>query len=92
MENHIQVLTIEHPVVFRKMMGDLILQSEGKDGKFVLSDAENCLDPAEALHPIDDYFHLEKVGKKIQTCVLNAVLRTAQEELTKETMDLFYRI
>lgn len=91
-ENHIQVLTIEHPVLFRKMLGDVILQSEGKEGEFVLSDAGTCLDPAEALHPIDDYVHLEKVGKKIQIRVLNAVLRTAQEQLTKETMDLSRQI
>ena len=36
-ENSIPVLVMENPVVFRRLVADLIHQSEGKGGEFILS-------------------------------------------------------
>lgn len=87
-ENRVQVLTVEQPVLFRDMLSDLLKQSEGEEGAFVLSEEGECLDPAKYLYPIADCFHLDQIGRKMQVRLMHELLRTAQEKMPKETADL----
>ena len=87
-ENRVQILVVENPAVFRAMMLDLIAQSEGRDGEFILSKSDHLLDCNDCLHAVYDYAHLEKFEKKTQSRWIASVLHTAQENMAKETYDL----
>ena len=85
-ENCIQVLTIEHPSMFRELVLELMAQSESKEGRFVLSHHDHLLDCADCLHVISDYAHITEPDKKLQNKLIAALLREAQEELAEETL------
>ena len=87
-ENHIPVLILENPVAFRRIASELIGQSEGRVGGFILSRDDCCLDCSEHLRVFYDYAHLDIVEKRIQTKELSALLRTVQESLAEETFRL----
>ena len=87
-ENRIPVLVVENPVFFRRLATELILQSEGADGAFILS-VEDCpVECSSCLNVFCDYVHLSQVDKKVQTKVLNALLRIAQDDLAEDIFRL----
>ena len=64
-ENRVQVLAVEAPGAFRKLVTELTRQSEGGEGAFVLSCDDVCLDPAEHLQVIFDYIHPQTLEKRL---------------------------
>jgi len=87
-ENRIPVLTVENPVMFRSMLLDLLAQEEGSEGKFVLSLHDEMLECREHLHVINDYAHLDNMGKRIQTRFLSSIMKTAHDDMANETLHL----
>lgn len=87
-ENRVPVLVVEEPCTFRRLALDLIGQSEGLDGEFVLSRNDCCLDCGDSLRVFQDYAHLENVDRRVQTKALSALLRAAQEALPEEALHL----
>ena len=87
-ENRVPVLVVEEPCTFRRLALDLIGQSEGLDGEFVLSRNDCCLDCGDSLRVFQDYAHLENVDRRVQTKALSALLRAAQEVLPEEALRL----
>lgn len=87
-ENRVPVLVVEEPASFRRLALDLIGQSEGCDGEFVLSRNDCCLNCGDSLRVFQDYAHLEAVDRRIQTKALSALLRAAQEALPGEALRL----
>ena len=66
-ENQIPVLVLENAAAFREFAVELLQQSEGQEGAFVLSRADRCLDCAEHLNVFLDFLHppeLEKTAAK----------------------------
>ena len=54
-ENQIPVLVLENAAAFREFAVELLQQSEGQEGAFVLSRADRCLDCAEHLNVFLDF-------------------------------------
>jgi CRISPR type II-A-associated protein Csn2 len=87
-EDVVQVLTVESPRLFRDMYLDLARQSQGGEGRFVLSQSDVPLDGALCLHVVSDYAHLQPTDRKIALRLQKLVLRTAQEMMREETEEL----
>lgn len=87
-ENTVQVVAFENPAIFREMAADMIGQSEGAEGKFILSQRDKVLDCADHLQVVLDYFHLEKLERKVQNRLTAALVHTAQESMPEETAKL----
>lgn len=87
-KNQIQLLVIESKRMFRQIAFELIAQSEGQEGEFILSLNNNILDCAEHLHIIYDYYHLEPEGKKLHNRFQAEILSIAKNELLHETLAL----
>lgn len=87
-ENRIPVLVLENPVAFRQFATELVHQSEGADGNFILSHQDTPLDCATHLHVMQDFIHTGEVEKRLQTRALSALLRRAQETLAQESHQL----
>ncbi len=84
-ENRVQVLAVEAPGAFRKLVTELTQQSEGGEGAFVLSCDDVCLDPAEHLQVIFDYIHPQTLEKRLLNKAIAALLKEAQEAMPEET-------
>lgn len=84
-ENVIPVLVIENPIAFRKLATDLVRQSEGTSGEFVLSIQDKPVDCAGHLNVFYDYCHLGTLEKRMQTRALNALIRNVYETMPQET-------
>ena len=87
-ENNIQVLTIEHPRLFREMVLEQIGQMERGDGAFLLSKNDLLLDCAECLHVVTDYAHIGIPDKKLQNKLIASLLKSAGEEMEEDTQFL----
>lgn len=87
-ENQIQLLIIESPRMFRQFAFELIAQSEGQEGEFILSLNNDILDCAEHLHIIYDYYHLEPEGKKLHNRFQAEIQSVTKNELLHETLAL----
>ncbi len=64
-ENRIEQLIIEHPVCFRSVLSEIIRQSEGKDGKLILSDSDKILDFSKKTTLIYNLFDLDSSSRKL---------------------------
>ena len=64
-EDRVQVLVIEAPEAFRKLVAELAAQSEGGEGAFVLSRDDACLKIEDHIHVIFDFIHPQALEKKL---------------------------
>lgn len=87
-EDLVQVLVIEHGATFRKVVTELVQQSEGNEGSFVLSRNNACLDPSEHLQVILDFVHPQLLEKRLQTKAIAALIHATRESLAGETFHL----
>ncbi|NLC72558.1 MAG: type II-A CRISPR-associated protein Csn2 [Ruminococcaceae bacterium] len=91
-ENKIPIWVIENRTVFRQIVFDLVLLSEGGNGDCVLSKNFDKLSCKDCLHVIYDFFHLEPSGKKLINAFQSIINRTLQDELLQESNDLNQQI
>ena len=75
----------------REFAVELLQQSEGQEGAFVLSRADRCLDCAEHLNVFLDFLHPPELEKRLQSKLITALLREAQETLADETLQFSAR-
>ena len=87
-ENKIQVLVLENPQVFRRLASELVQQSEGHEGEFILSRNDVCMDCADHINVFFDFLHRQEMEKRLQTKLVAALLKNAQEILAKESFEL----
>ena len=87
-ENSIPVLVLENPAAFRRITSELIRQSEGESGDFILSINDKPVECADHMNVFFDYAHLDSVEKRIQTKALNSFIRSTQETMADETYRL----
>lgn len=87
-ENKIQVLVLENPLMFRRLTTEIVQQSEGYSGEFVLSQNDTCLDCADHINVFFDFLHHQEMEKRLQTKLIAALLKNTQEMLAKENFDL----
>ncbi len=91
-ENQIQLLIIESPSLYRQLVFELINQSEGQKGEFILSFNGDPLDCAEHLHIIYDFFHLAPEGKKLLNKFQAQTQYLIKSQLSAQTSELEHNI
>ena len=91
-ENRIAVLTVERPELYRSMALDLIRQSEGEEGEWILSEEGKILDCAASLHAVYDFAHLEDFDKRASARFFSGMQKIAFEDLQQETHGLMRNI
>ena len=64
-EDRVQVLALEAPEAFRKLVAEIAAQSEGGEGAFVLSRDDACLKIEDHIHVIFDFIHPQALEKKL---------------------------
>ena len=84
-ENHVPVLVLEHPKIFRSIVAELSAQAGGEEGDFVLSRDYEPLDCSGRLHVIRDYFSLELDDRKLQNKFQALLQSLMQEEMAAAT-------
>lgn len=87
-ENRVPVLVVENPAAFRRLAAELMQQSEGENGAFVLSQDDNCLDCAAHLNAVLDFLHVPELEKRLQTKLMSLLLKNTQEALAQESFQL----
>lgn len=87
-ENSIMVLTIENTRQYREMVTDLIQQSEGGVGKFVLSENDEPLDSSKYLHIVQDFIHLDIEERRFSNRLQSYLLQIAQQELSTQVQEM----
>ena len=87
-ENSVMVLTIENTRQYREMVTDLIQQSEGEEGKFVLSEDNEPLNPSKYLHIVQDFIHLDIEERRFTNRLQSYLLQIAQQELGEQAQEI----
>lgn len=87
-ENSVMVLTIENTRQYREMVTDLIQQSEGEEGKFVLSENDEPLDASKHLHIVQDFVHLDIGNRQFVNRLQSYLLQIAQQELGEQAQKM----
>ena len=82
------VLTIENTRQYREMVTDLIQQSEGEEGKFVLSEDNEPLNPSKYLHIVHDFIHLDIEERRFTNRLQSYLLQIAQQELGEQAQKM----
>lgn len=84
-ENIHPVLVVEQPKLYRNMVSDLLMQTQGEEGEFVLSKDFVPVEGKKHLHVILDYFHLSANEKRLQTPFMATIKQIVNHDLTTET-------
>lgn len=77
-ENTVNVLIIENGQKLRETVSMLILQSEGEQGDFIISEGLNILDFSKYTEVIINVFDLKFDTKKIVTKINQTAIETAK--------------
>lgn len=65
-ENRANVLVVENPMIFRKIIEDVLNQINGFDGELVLSTDDKLLALSKNIELVIDPFNIDLNSKKIQ--------------------------
>ncbi|MDO5564492.1 MAG: type II-A CRISPR-associated protein Csn2 [Eubacteriales bacterium] len=87
-ENKANVISIETPKLFSEIIFNLINQTQGKPGNFILSDIEKELSIEKNIDFVSNPFLSNINDKKVINNLYSYLSIYAQENLYKETMDL----
>lgn len=71
-------LLIENPEEFFKLTQELVVQANGEDGKWILSNIET-LDIPKNIEVVYDYYNLSLNSKKTDSYLKNQILKVAKE-------------
>lgn len=86
-ESLINTLVIEEPKYFRRVVGELLNQSEGREGYFTLSNSNKILDINKKTFILTDLFDLSSSLKKVNSKV-NQYFKIQSSYLLEETMEM----
>lgn len=92
LENHINVLVLENPTIFSKMIKELLEQKEGYDGEFILSEKNELVKINSYIEIITDIFNLDFNSKKIINKIYNTLKENTNLDLIEQTQNLYKEI
>lgn len=92
LENQINVLVIEKPQVMAKLVRDLYLQYNGKEGGFVLSDVGTIMPIEKSIEFILEPFSINCNNKKIVNKLYQELTALAKENLMRQSMELNFQV
>jgi CRISPR type II-A-associated protein Csn2 len=84
-ENHLPVVVLESPVLFRQWVFMLSAQAAGEAGDFVLVDGNDMLDCGRELIVITDYSRLPLENRRLQLGFQNFLQQVAREDLAADS-------
>lgn len=88
--DNICTLVIENPAFYRKTMFELLAQTSGQDGSFVLSEAGDILDIGKSVEVISDVFTADPAqNRRILSGVQKEAGELALHDMQSESMELF---
>lgn len=87
-ENKVNVLVVEHPKTYREIVGEIIEQIEGKEGRFVLSENSKILSISKFADFVLNPFALDFTSRKIQNKLFQLIVTDVDERLIAETSAL----
>lgn len=91
-ENAIHVLIIENQQAFRKMVGELWDESEGKEGSWILSDNNSPVQLAKSMMVVFNPYIIDANDKKVITKLYSELSELASEKYTMEVEAINSRI
>ncbi len=92
LENNINILVLENPAIFSKMIRELLEQKEGYEGNFVLSKNYEIIDISKNIEIITDVFNLDFNSKKIVNKVYSWLNETANIDMLEKTRNIYKEI
>lgn len=87
-ENQVIVLSVENPIAYAKLVGDLWKQVNGEDGSYILSDCEKVKNISKEIECILNPFALDCNSKKIISRLYQELKEQAGGVLQEETVKL----
>lgn len=84
-ENEIPIWVVENPTIFAQLMQELLEQIEGEEGRFILSEKFEIIEPASNMQLITDLFSLNLNEKKIVSKIYNSLKEKSMTEDFLET-------
>ena len=91
-EEQINIWVIESKQLLGSFIKELIGQSRGDDGGFVLYEGKEILRLKDHIDIISDYFNISFNSKKIQSRILKVLTKYAEDDLFQSTIDLKGRL
>lgn len=86
-ENRANVLVIENPMIFRKIIEDVLNQINGFDGELVLSTDDKILALSKHIELVIDPFNIDLNSKKIQGKLFQLIKQDFEENFAAEIND-----
>ena len=91
-EEQINIWVIESKQLLGNFIKELMEQSRGDDGGFVLYEDKEILRLKDHIDIISDYFNISFNSKKIQSRMLKVLTKYAEDDLFQSTIDLKGRL
>ncbi len=87
-ENQVNVLIVENPLMYRNLIEELVHQTEGGPGNFVLSIDNEPISMSKYMDLIVDPFRIDLNSKKIQNRIYELVREIIDNELLEKLGEL----
>lgn len=84
-ENQVTVLSVENPVAYSRIIGDIWHQTNGEEGSFILSDGDKIKSISKELECVFNPFSLDCNNKKVITKLYQELKSQADSILQEET-------
>lgn len=85
-ENFVDTITVENPIAFRKMVGDIWSQCNGADGKWILAEGDKEIPLERICDIIINPFSIDVNDKKMLSSLYSQMNGIATEEYMEDIM------
>lgn len=92
LENNINILVVENPILFSKMIKGFLQQYNGEDGDFILSKNFEIIDIPTNIEIITDVFNLDFNNRKIRNKVYTLLQNASVNEIFEDSQNLYNNI
>ena len=91
-EEHVQILNLENPSYYARIIQELLIQQQTGIGRFVVSEGDKIYDLSKICEIIVSPFSLDFDNKKIQAAIIKQLVQVANEDEYVETKELSGKI
>lgn len=87
-ENEINILVLENPIIFSKMIREILKQCEGYEGNFILSENFELIEIKNNILVVTDIFNININDKKILNKIYNNLKEISSIDMFEQTQNL----